>query len=236
MKRARLSRHTPFFEVIEALAQPGCCVCRLVERRVVRLLESFTYEQINDIEVRDELRAARGFCAHHARQYVRMPGTVLGAAIVYADVLAAIRRELADETGSRRGGEADGLLGGFLRTGRRRSGQHRRGCLACREAADAARGYLNLILEHLRDADFRERYLRSGGLCLPHLEVALDRARPEPAETLLQAANRQIDAIVRDLSEVVRKHDYRFNRERIDDPEATAASRAVDLVAGGPAS
>lgn len=233
MKRARPSRHTPFFELVEALAEPGCCVCRLIGRRVARLLDTFTYEQVNDIEVRAALRAARGFCADHARQYVRMPGTVLGAAIVYADVLTAIRHELADGATGPGRGEADGLLGGILRTSPRRGGRRRQGCPACLEAADAARGYLKLVLEHLGATDFRARYLAGDGLCLPHLEAALEQARAEPAETLRQAADARIDSIVQALREVIRKHDYRFNRERIDEAEATAARRAVDLVVGG---
>jgi Family of unknown function (DUF6062) len=229
--RRRPARHTPYFEVVEALEAEGCCVCRLVRRRVAHLLESFTYEQVNDIEVRDALRATRGFCAQHARRYVDMPGTVLGAAIVYADVLSAIQRELAEGLPGR--GEGNGLLGGIFGAGAGRGRRSDRRCLACREAADAARGYLKLLLEHLEERDFQQRYSTSEGLCLPHLEDALGRARPGAAAVLKQVAAARIGGLLRDLHEVIRKHDYRFNRERIDESEAMAARLAVDLVVGG---
>jgi hypothetical protein len=230
--RRRRARHTPFFEVNDALGGEGCCVCRLVRRRVEHLLESFTYEQVNDIEVRDALRATRGFCARHARQYVRMSGTVLGAAIVYADVLTAVRRELAQSPHGKGRGDGNGLLGSILGSAARRSRRVARPCLACQEAVEAARAYLGLILEDLHEANFRERFLASGGLCLPHLEEALETADSAGAAALLQAADERIGALVRDLHQVIRKHDYRYNRERIDDSEATAARRGVDLVVG----
>jgi len=114
------SRHSGYYEVLEALAEGGCPVCGLAERSVRQRLASLSYEQVNDPAVRDELRAAQGFCRRHAWQFLELGGTVLGAAIIYADILRSVRRRLPTWRARRRGDGSSGLLGGLLGRGRRR--------------------------------------------------------------------------------------------------------------------
>ena len=82
-------RDSTSFEVREALGQDGCPVCRLAVRSVGRWLASVAYDQINDIELRNTLRAARGFCNVHAHRWLREVRGVLGTAILYQDFLGA---------------------------------------------------------------------------------------------------------------------------------------------------
>ena len=51
------SRHSGYYEVLEALAEGGCPVCGLAARSVRQRLASLSYEQVNDPAVRDELFA-----------------------------------------------------------------------------------------------------------------------------------------------------------------------------------
>ena len=82
-------RDSTAFEVREALAELGCPVCRLAVRSVGRWLAAVAYEQVNDIQLRNELRAARGFCNVHAHRWLREVHSVLGTSIVYQDLLKA---------------------------------------------------------------------------------------------------------------------------------------------------
>src|SRR6478672_9860944 len=96
-------RDSTAFEVRDALAQAGCPVCRLALRSVGRWLASVAYDQINDIDLRHELRAARGFCNAHAHRWLTEVHSVLGTAIVYEDLLTSALRELDGDNGQRGG-------------------------------------------------------------------------------------------------------------------------------------
>jgi hypothetical protein len=82
-------RDTAAFEVREALVLSGCPVCRLAVRSVGRLIQSVAYEQVNDADLRKDLREARGFCNQHAYRWLREARTVLGTALIYRDVLTS---------------------------------------------------------------------------------------------------------------------------------------------------
>src|SRR6202035_1153207 len=90
------------FEVRDALGQTGCAVCRLALRSVGRLMKSIAYEQINDVQLRADLRSTHGFCTTHAHRWLREVHTPLGTAIIYRDVLRSSVREL-DGSALRRG-------------------------------------------------------------------------------------------------------------------------------------
>src|ERR1700676_25368 len=100
---SRAPRDSTAFEVREALDESGCPICRLAVRSVGRWLASVAYEQVNDIQLRTELRAARGYCNVHAHRWLREVHNVLGTAIVYQDLLKAGLREL-DTENTQRGG------------------------------------------------------------------------------------------------------------------------------------
>ncbi len=166
------SKHTTYFEVLDALQEEGCPVCRLASRSVAWYLDMLSYEGVNDPGVRNRLRAARGFCNYHAWRFAGELRNAPGRAMIYRDILGLPLRSL------QAGAAAEQLLP---------SGE----CPACESLARAARRYLGTLLEHLAGQELRQRYGASAGLCLPHLRQALRRAqRAEDVEALLEVANR----------------------------------------------
>lgn len=59
-------RHAPYHMLLEAFTLDGCPICTLIERNVVRYLDMLIHENVNDIDFRNELRQAGGFCNRHA--------------------------------------------------------------------------------------------------------------------------------------------------------------------------
>lgn len=230
----RPSRHSSYHELVEALERGGCPICALAEQSVRHQLQALSYEQVNDPDIRAELRAARGFCRRHAWQFLRLGGTVLGAAVIYADVLRAVKRQLPNWSAGRRGDGSARLLGALRGPAAARHRTDQAQCPTCETEAEARSRYLGTFVEHLQDVVFRARYQESDGLCLPHLVDALDRADDETAAFLKQATERKLDLLLHDLDEFIRKHDYRFNKEGWKGREAEAARRAVRLAAGEP--
>jgi hypothetical protein len=213
-------RDSTSFEVREALEQRGCPVCRLALRSVGRWLASVAYDQINDIELRDRLRAARGFCNVHSHRWLREVGNVLGTAIVYQDLLTASLRELDGET-VQRGQRWRAILGG--------QGADSGDCPACAAQIEAEERYLTALLA---TAAADPRVLEnSEGMCLRHTRAAQRRGGPG-AEQVVQLTRAAIERLLEELREVIRKEDYRFRHEPRNDAERTAPSRAIARAAG----
>jgi hypothetical protein len=213
-----LSDDPAVFEVREALAESGCAVCRLVSRSVGRWMQAVAYEQVNNIELRDRLRAARGFCNAHAQRWLAEVRNVLGTAIIYRDVLRAEARDLES------GGGRRALGGSLLGRGRRASVR----CPACQEQDDAEQRYVGALLVVASSGGLGE----AEGPCRKHLRVAL-RAGGAGADALLARARQTIDELVKDLDEVIRKEDYRFRHEPRSETDRTAPARGIAWAAGG---
>jgi len=190
-----LSKHTTYFEVLDALAEDGCPICRLGLRAVSRYFDVLSYEGVNDPGLRAQLRAARGFCNWHAWQFAEEVHDGLGAAIIYRDILGTLLgildslwgRAPVGESGSGRSlfevptGQKRGAAAGDRLAARRR-------CPACHSLADSSQRYLDTLLAHLAESEFYEQYSASDGLCAPHLAMGLRRVRTSRDLELLIAA------------------------------------------------
>jgi len=80
---------TSFHDLRDALAQPGCAVCRLKADSAGRFPDRLLWESVNDVISRHRIRQAQGFCHAHAWSLVRA-GASLGVAIIMHDVLGSV--------------------------------------------------------------------------------------------------------------------------------------------------
>lgn len=213
-------RDAAAFEVRDALRQGGCPVCRLTLRSVAKLLRSIAYEQVNDVDLRKELRIAGGFCNLHAHQWLREARSVLGTALIYRDVLTAAMQALD-------GGTRPGLLRGLLGGADRRASEG--ACPACRMQLEAEARYVEALVATVgAEASTLDE---SEGICRRHVWAAVRLGGPG-AECILQHTRRSVEVLVRELEEVIRKEDYRFRDEPRTEGERSAPARAVAWAAG----
>jgi hypothetical protein len=202
-------RHAGEHDLIEAFDQPGCPVCRLATEAVDAYLTSVCYEQVNDLDLREQLRSVGGgFCRSHAERFLQQRHGQLAAAIVYRDVLSTARKRIVTSAGQRPLSKLAALLGG--RRGRHETTSGPR-CPGCEVEQDAERRYLGVLVSRLRDERILERYRANDGLCVPHLGRALE-SDDAGARILADAANDMLTALVGELDEYIRKHDYRFQQ------------------------
>ena len=61
--------------------------------------------------------------------------------------------------------------------------------------------------------ELRGEYTGSSGLCLPHLERALRSAPRQAYCFLVEAESEKLNRLLGELSEIIRKNDYRFREE-----------------------
>lgn len=223
-------RHAGEHDLIAALGQPGCPVCRLASEAVDAFLQSVCYEQVNDLDLRAELRAAGGFCRADAHRFLTQRHGQLATAIVYRDVLvnAARRLEHAHAGGTSR---LASLLGG---RGTRRvpvTGEPGR-CPGCRVRGESERRHLALLRTRVTEPQIQASYRAADGLCLPHLERAI-AAADAGARVLAAAAADNLGTLVGALDDYIAKHDYRFRPERWDPADSPIPARAVERAVGG---
>jgi hypothetical protein len=228
------ARHTVDHDLHDALAAPGCAICTLLQRSVRRAVDALTYEGVTDLDVRAELRAARGLCPAHG-QALRAARQALGAALAYRSVLGELLRDLEAPP-------APPDLSTRLRRTLRHNGRPRRAgplapkrnCPVCDHVAEMELLYLSALLRDVAGGEMRSRFERSAGLCLPHLRLALHNAPSAEADMALRTTQVLIwRRLAADLDEFIRRRDYRFAREPAGE-ERDAWARAIDLISGLP--
>jgi len=235
-----MGRTMSFYDLRDALAQPGCVVCRLKAEATERYLDGLLWENVNDPGLRHELRRARGFCHEHAWGLVR-DGASAGVAIIMRDVLQevlAVLREgefqVLPTLSLRRTQEAldpSQPAGATAELVRQLSPQAT--CPACAQAEIMEDIYLSTLVEQLLGEDgLLAGYQASDGLCLTHFRQALARVRDEVAFEALVNAQRAIwERLIGHLSEIIRKSDYRFQHEPRGE-EVGGALRAIAALSG----
>lgn len=211
--------------LLYALTQQGCPLCRLVQERLHRYLDSWKYELFTDRGVREQLRNSQGFCHEHTWQLARM-GASFPLALAYRDVITDTIEQLQSE--SQRGN-----LHRFRRLFESKPGQN--DCPACLQRSKTEENYIHSLRQALLEPEFSQQFAASDGLCLDHFrmvcELRLTDISGDWLSILRQVQLTCLRRLDHDLGELIRKHDYRFKDEPRG-PEMQSWRRAAGLVAG----
>ena len=235
-----MGRTKSYYDLRDALAQPGCAVCRLKARAGDQYLASLLWENVNDPDLRQEIRQARGFCHPHTWGLARRRGASLGTAIIVHDVLQSVLRALEGAgfqalpaVSLRRAQESWDPRQPAAATAEVVAQLAQGQCLACAQEEKMEDIYLSTLLETLVGKDgLLAAYRASDGLCLPHFCQALARLRDKATfEALLEAQRAIWLQLLAHLGESIRKSDYRF-RDEPRGEESGAWLRALAALVG----
>ena len=106
-------------------------------------------------------------------------------------------------------------------------------CPACQVETEAEERYAARLAERVRDADFRERYVASRGVCLPHLRLVLQECGEAESRLFLATTARdKLSALLHDVQEYTRKHSWQNRHEPKLPEEQISPLRAVALQVG----
>jgi hypothetical protein len=234
------------FEVLLALGQPGCPVCRVTKGAVSAYLEAISYESVNDVSLRERLGRSLGYCAAHGQEWLGLKDS-LGTALIYNDVFGRVLTSL-EAVSSSQGQEPSGA-GNLLDIVQKALGgratpdglgraiadaiEPSEPCPGCRYASDIEHRMVAACAVGLAYKRFREAYqAHDMGLCLPHFRAVLRRLAQQPFVRVL--VSMQVAHLRRaraHLSEVIRKGDYRY-RDEARGEEYQAPARSVEQAAG----
>ena len=189
-------KHTPFFNLIDALRSGRCPVCARVSLRLNQFFETLLYQNVNNRGFRADLRANGGFCAHHAHDLAaRKDG--LAVAVMHLEFLEAAARNNGiprRPDGSRARGRST-VSGGA-------GGSRSPACPACRIAASEVDTTLDLILHYGEDDEFLSAFGNSSGLCLPHYALLLEKNR-RPAAGIIAHQNELLELLIQQTRDFI---------------------------------
>jgi hypothetical protein len=227
-----------YYELLEAFREPGCPVCTRLEQVSLRALDELLYEQVTDPATRARLLASRGFCNRHAWMLPRIQNSRLGTAVIYHHLLTSALECVTPDTAghqprrwwrrlSRRATEhPDGLLSLVAWWNARTP------CPLCIRSQQVERNHLTALLGFLEEAGFSEALRTSDGLCVPHLCRTMAIGRDHPGlPALLSIQGARWSALAAELTEFIRKNDYRFAAEPVGQ-EGDSWHRALEALAG----
>jgi hypothetical protein len=236
-----MTTKTPtYYALVEACALDGCPVCRLVQNSVHSYLDSFFYESVNDIQMRGRLRSSLGYCHEHIRMMLEMHiGDPLSFSIIYQDILGNVLRGLPDD------GEAAKLSDRLLFSMRLATGGQSKQaakiqallappekCLACREQESSTQVILKTLVKSITEPKMLQAVAESQGICLPHANQTLQMASdPDAFAVLVRLTRQNLEALIAQLAEFIRKNDHRFAGEKVG-KESDAWLRALRLATG----
>jgi len=214
-----------YYELFDACKLEGCPFCRVAHDSITRYLDAWKYEMFTDVEIRDELRRSQGFCHVHTQQLVHM-----GASIQLAQTYQAVLSDTIEQLQASMAAQNGRVRRRFFET------KHERPiCPACHQQSEIDTGLVSTLRRALLDPQFYERFSHSQGLCLDHLRLTTELKLPNTGGDwlpLLQKAEIVcLQRLDEQLSELIRKHDYRFVGEEHGD-EMLSWKRAAGLVAG----
>ncbi|MGQ9694025.1 MAG: DUF6062 family protein [Thermodesulfobacteriota bacterium] len=239
-EKKKRSKYLSFFKLLEALKEPGCPVCTLVDRDSFRYLDALLYERVNDVRTRQELRKSLGFCNWHAWKTLEVNNCALGLAIIYGDILGILKKNLQMKLKRIRNLNPfpaelsfwSKLFPGRELKSRKINEEKIERCPACRRAQIFEKYYLEILLDYINEQEFEEKFSKSAGICFQHLQEAIENfPQHKNWPLLLKRQIEKLEGLQKELAEFVRKKDFQYAHEPRGS-ESDSWKRALEAVVG----
>jgi hypothetical protein len=217
------------------IVQPGCPICGLCQEAVTTYLDTLLWESSNDLNVHAILTASLGFCGRHSRDLLGFGGQRLAAAVVERASLLAALHALPELVASTPIATSSRFR---LLPSRQVSPQPEdprmapgiKQCPACvRQSNEETRGTA-ILLAHM--GEFSAPLAAAGGLCLPHLILAVRAAKPEQRNALLAIQQHVWGELAGYLEEFIRIHNQHHHADPISERGRLAVERTIAALTG----
>ena len=245
--------HIDTIPVWDAMKLDGeCLLCALERKTELGEAERYLGASVMEPDVRVKVND-RGFCRKHHAMLFSMSNR-LGHALMLESHMIENRQKLDKISASRTKSAAQLKDAGI---GDKLSGKTKvataeilkqaqalnemaGSCLMCETIEENMRRYPHTFFHlYQNDGDFRSRFEKSKGLCLPHLGQLLEVAAEELSakdlgrfvETVTKLEKENMDRIQEDISWFIKKFDYRYENESWKNSK-DAVERTVNKVRG----
>jgi hypothetical protein len=214
-----------------AFRKGTCPICAETIHEERRAIHSFLHEGMMSGQARKEFLDAGGFCSRHfwiAKEIEQecWPAGGIGVAILCENLLGRVL-EGFPSSGL---GEQRNPFGNLLWWRRAVNRRHLQGCTFCQSNENREKDVI-VVLESLCDDKEFKQMLREGPLCVRHATDALRSWRDaQKRGWLVQLVCEQMESLIDDLREFIRKHDWQYRNE-VMGREADAVVRSISVIA-----
>jgi hypothetical protein len=207
------------YELRAAFQKPGCPICTFIQRVSARYIEGTFNESLLDPTIRQKLVDSLGFCYEHIWLSLNLKlSDALGHAILSRDLVKTTLKTIIENennAGDRLASSLDPVAT----------------CPACRIEEATVERVIDSMKVALRDQEFITAYTQSNGLCISHLKRLLPGLDVKRRAVILDHQRICMEQLLGELSEFIRKSDYRF-RDEIIGKEGDSYLRAADMIQG----
>lgn len=198
-----------------------CPLC-LIERRLES--EAVEYELGAAMMEPDhrELSNEKGFCKRHLEMMFEKENK-LSLALVLDTHIAEVRKKISGIKEAKKG---------LFKKETPSISETVDSCIVCEKIEHTMNRYMDVLVEMYKDEpDFRDKFQKSKGFCLPHFEKLLKRAKGDFLNALIEKEEKELEAINEDIHKFTLKFDYR-NRDMEWGTAKDAPKRSVEKVVG----
>jgi len=202
------------YDVVAALRERGCALCRVLSEAEVRAMDSFIDVSGQLAEARNNFCDRGGFCREHAWLFHRraalaltgVPVAKMYEALLRQDISRLEQLELDLATHARNRRPPSSLL-------------ERRACPACERTRARLEAKAHGLVAALQEPEIQRAYRESDGLCVQHLDfVGVEALASDTAVAafLIGDLRRRLQRLEQRLASYDRTRDYRFANERTE--------------------
>lgn len=214
------------YELLGAMGQPACPICRLLQTEVRRFLDGLLYESSVEPAAQQKFRASRGICNVHSQLLRETRGYSAPIATLYEAAIHEVLKTLESE------GKGFGLR--KRESGRQLSDRLKpsRRCPCCLAMEEAENLFVDTFAEGLSDAAFVQAFKNSHGLCLHHFRRLLEKNLSQQPMAQLTEIQRGIwNRLLSELDLFMARSGERGDGKPVGE-EGTSWTRAVDALGG----
>lgn len=184
----------------EAFEKP--CECPLCEIEKHLEKEAVEYELGAAMMEPDhrEMSNEKGYCKKHLGMMFENPNK-LSLSLVLDTHLTEVKNKISTLKNEKKR---------LFKKGKPSIAETVNGCMVCEKVEKTMIRYLEVLVSMWKgEPDFRKKFDKSKGFCLPHFEMLLERASGDFLTELLEKEEKELEIINKDIHKFTMKFDYR---------------------------
>ncbi len=224
----------------KACQREGCPVCTVILEHIDMVMRSWSYEGFTDVEHRQKVAQARGFCPLHTWQLAQR-NNAFPLAVIYENVLAAMEQELQQKLSSLPHATSNGgwlaplkhMLQSHTPSSAESAHMYEQ-CFFCQARTKVEQRLIERLVGLLQSDTMVTLLRDSTGLCRVHFAEAIHFAKehaPAQCAALIECQHTCVQRVLTEIRALIQKHDYRFSQGAHGD-EMTSWRRASHLCVG----
>jgi len=202
-------KHLSYFELVDAFSKDGCPICFLIKDKVEKYFDNLLYENVNDIPFREKFRKNYGFCTLHSYKLLSY-NDALAVSILYKDLLGNVIKNLELKS--------------------KRDIHKNKKCDVCEFIKDLEARYISIILNYINDKEFKEKFLNSKGLCVPHFGYCINNMKKIP-EFFIKFHLEKYKQIFISLEKYIESNNFAKSKKiELNEEEKTAWKKIIKIL------